>query len=81
MPEKTTIERAREDARAGKLRPRKPVSLSAKKCTMPGRQARNTKQAIAIGLSKARRAGVIRESFRRPPPFRSGIYVVTDSGL
>ncbi len=40
MPEKETIERAREDASEG------------------SHGARNTKQAIAIGLSKARKAGV-----------------------
>ena len=61
MPEKETLERAREDAREGK-------SLS----TQAGEFVRDemhhiregkhgaasTKQAIAIGLSKARRAGV-----------------------
>ena len=45
MPEKETLERARQDAREGK------------------HGARNAKQAIAIGLSKARRAGI-----DLPPP-------------
>lgn len=61
MPDKETIERAREDAREGK-------SPSTQAGEFVGEEmdhiregkhgARSTKQAIAIGLSKARRAGV-----------------------
>ena len=61
MPEKETVERAREDAREGK-------SLSTQAGEFVREEihhiregkhgARSTKQAIAIGLSKARRSGV-----------------------
>lgn len=61
MPEKKTIERAHEDARAGKA----PMTQAGEFVReemhhiREGKHgARNTKQAIAIGLSKARRAGV-----------------------
>ncbi len=66
MPEKKTIERAREDAREGKA----PTTQAGEfvreefEHIREGKHgARNTKQAIAIGLSKARRAGV-----KLPPP-------------
>ena len=66
MPEKNTIERARKDAREGKA----PSTQAGEfvheeiKHTREGKHgARSTKQAIAIGLSKARRAGV-----ELPPP-------------
>jgi len=61
MPEKKTIERAHEDARAGKA-PTTQAGEFVREEIHHIRQgkhgARNTKQAIAIGLSKARRAGV-----------------------
>jgi hypothetical protein len=61
MPEKKTIERARQDAREGKA-PSTQAGEFVKEEIDHIRQgkhgARSTKQAIAIGLSKARRAGV-----------------------
>ncbi len=66
MPEKKTIERAREDAREGKA-PTTQAGEFVREEMEHIRQgkhgARSTKQAIAIGLSKARRAGV-----KLPPP-------------
>src|SRR5437879_2760414 len=66
MPEKKTRERARKDAREGKA----PTSQAGEfvheeiRHIREGKHgARSTKQAIAIGLSKARRAGV-----KLPPP-------------
>src|ERR1700682_4712412 len=61
MPEKETVERAHEDAREGKS-----PSTQAGEFVREERHhvregkhgARNTKQAVAIGLSKARSAGV-----------------------
>lgn len=61
MPERTTIERAKRDLRAGK-RPSTAAGEFVREemeHIRRGRHgARNTRQAIAIGLSKARRAGV-----------------------
>src|SRR5437879_10712600 len=61
MPEKRTIERARKDAREGKA-PSTQAGEFVKEEMDHIREgkhgARSTKQAIAIGLSKARRAGV-----------------------
>jgi hypothetical protein len=66
MPQKRTIERAREDAREG----RSPSTQAGEfvrdeidKIRHGEHGARSTKQAIAIGLSEARRAGV-----KLPPP-------------
>src|SRR5438477_6551240 len=66
MPEKKTIERARQDKREGKA----PSTQAGEfvRETIEGIRkgklgARSTKQAIAIGLSKARQAGV-----KLPPP-------------
>jgi hypothetical protein len=61
MPSKTTIERAREDARAGKSPTTQAgefVHEEIEHIRQGKHGARSTKQAIAIGLSKARRAGV-----------------------
>lgn len=61
MPEKRTIERAREDARQGKAPTTQGGEFVREEMdhVRKGKHgARNTKQAIAIGLSKARRAGV-----------------------
>jgi hypothetical protein len=61
MPEKETLERAREDAREGKA-PGTQAGEFVKEEMDHIREgkhgAASTKQAIAIGLSKARRAGV-----------------------
>lgn len=61
MPSKTTAERARRDLRQGK-RPSTAAGEFVKEEIEHVRQgkhgARSTRQAIAIGLSKARRAGV-----------------------
>jgi hypothetical protein len=66
MPEQATIKRARQDAREGK-----PPSTQAGEFVREefhhigdGKRApQSAKQAIAIGLSKSRRAGV-----KLPPP-------------
>jgi hypothetical protein len=61
VPDKETLERAREDAREGKS-PSTQAGEFVKEEMDHIREgkhgARSTKQAIAIGLSKARRAGV-----------------------
>jgi len=69
MPERKTIERAREDAREGKAPTTQAGEFVREEMDhiREGKHgARNTKQAIAIGLSKARRAGV------KLPPNPSG---------
>jgi len=61
MPEKRTIERARKDKRAGKSASTQAGEFVREEMEhiREGKHgARSTKQAIAIGLSKARRAGV-----------------------
>jgi hypothetical protein len=61
MPDKETIERAREDAREGKSPSTQAGEFVREEMDhiREGKHgARSTKQAIAIGLSKARRAGV-----------------------
>src|SRR2546425_9490350 len=61
MPEKKTIERAQEDAAEGKAPTTQAGEFVREEMhhVREGKHgARNTKQAIAIGLSKARRAGV-----------------------
>jgi hypothetical protein len=61
MPEKETIERAREDAREGKSPSTQAGEFVREEFhhIREGKHgARSTKQAVAIGLSKARRAGV-----------------------
>ncbi len=61
MPEKQTIERAKQDLREGK-RPTTAAGEFVREEMEHIREgkhgARSTKQAIAIGLSKARRAGI-----------------------
>jgi hypothetical protein len=67
MPEKRTIERARRDRREGKAPSTQAGEFIREEMhhIREGKHgARSTKQAIAIGLSKARRAGVN----LRPPP-------------
>lgn len=66
MPEKETIERARRDKRQGKSPSTQAGEFVHEEIHHVRRGkhgARSTKQAIAIGLSKARRSGV-----RLPPP-------------
>ena len=61
MPEKKTIERARKDAREGKSPSTQAGEFVREEIhhIREGKHgARSAKQAIAIGLSKARRAGV-----------------------
>lgn len=61
MPEKSTIERARKDKRQGKAASTQAGEFVREEIEhiREGKHgARSTKQAIAIGLSKARRAGV-----------------------
>src|SRR5205814_5302229 len=66
MPEKRTLERARKDAREGKAPTTQAGEFVREEMEhiREGKHgAASTKQAIAIGLSKARRAGV-----DLPPP-------------
>ena len=61
MPEKETLKRARQDKRAGKAPTTQAGEFVREEMhhVREGKHgARSTKQAIAIGLSKARRAGV-----------------------
>jgi hypothetical protein len=61
MPERETLDRARQDARAGKSPSTQAGEFVHEEIhhIREGKHgARSTKQAIAIGLSKARRAGV-----------------------
>jgi hypothetical protein len=61
MPERKTIERARKDRREGKAPSTQAGEFVREEIEhiREGKHgARSTKQAIAIGLSKARRAGV-----------------------
>ncbi len=70
MPDAETIERAREDAREGKSPSTQAGEFVREEMhhIREGKHgARSTKQAIAIGLSKARRAGVK----LRPPKRRA----------
>lgn len=71
MPEKKTIERARQDEAEGKA-PSTQAGEFVREEIEHIRQgkhgARSTRQAIAIGLSKARRAGV-----KLPPPRRGAV--------
>lgn len=66
MPEKKTLERAHEEARKGKAPSTQAGEFVREEIEhiREGKHgARSAKQAIAIGLSKARRAGV-----KLPPP-------------
>ena len=61
MPERRTLERARQDAREGKSASTQAGEFVREEMDhiRQGKHgARNAKQAIAIGLSKARRSGV-----------------------
>jgi hypothetical protein len=66
MPTKVTIQRARQDAREGKSPSTQAgefVRAEIDRIRQGKHGARSAKQAIAIGLSEARRAGV-----KLPPP-------------
>src|SRR5204862_177996 len=66
MPERKTLERARRDKRQGKAPSTQAgefVHEEIEHIREGKHGARSTKQAIAIGLAKARRAGV-----KLPPP-------------
>jgi len=66
MPEKETLERARQDKAEGKAPSTQAGEFVREEIEhiREGKHgARSTKQAIAIGLSKARRSGV-----KLPPP-------------
>ena len=66
MPDRETLKRAKKDAREGKSPSTQAgefVHEEIKHIREGEHGARNAKQAIAIGLSKARRAGV-----KLPPP-------------
>ncbi|MBN8852850.1 MAG: hypothetical protein J0H07_13410 [Sphingobacteriales bacterium] len=61
MPDKATIQRAKKDKRQGKSPSTQAgefVKSEIDKVRAGKHGVRNTKQAIAIGLSEARRAGV-----------------------
>jgi hypothetical protein len=71
MPDKSTIQRARRDARQGKSASTQAgefIRDEIRKVRRGEHGVRNTKQAIAIGLSEARRAGV-----KLPPPRRGSV--------
>lgn len=71
MPERETLQRAREDASQGKSPSTQAGEFVREEMhhVREGKHgARSTKQAIAIGLSKARRAGVDLP----PPPATAG---------
>ena len=71
MPEKKTVERARTAKRQGKAPSTQAGEFVREEMEhiREGKHgARSTKQAIAIGLSKARRAGV-----KLPPPERGSV--------
>src|ERR1700728_4019886 len=71
MPEKEVLERAREDARQGKSPSTQAGEFVHEEIdhVKEGKHgARSTKQAIAIGLSKARRAGI-----KQPVPEKGSV--------
>lgn len=71
MPEKTTVERARRAGKEGKAPSTQAGEFVREEIEhiREGKHgARSTKQAIAIGLSKARRAGV-----KLPPPKKGAV--------
>ena len=75
MPEKKTIARARQDAREGKAPSTQAGEFVHEEIehVREGKHGvRSAKQAIAIGLSKARRAGV-----KLPPPKKGAASAAT----
>ena len=83
MPERETIERAREDAREGKS-PSTQAGEFVKEEIHHVREgkhgARSPQQAIAIGLSKARRAGVKLKPPKGPSSIRKKAQQDTKAG-
>jgi hypothetical protein len=78
VPERETIERAREDAREGKAPSTQAGEFVREEIhhIREGKHgARSPEQAIAIGLSKARRAGV-----KLPPPPKGKATAKTRAG-
>ncbi len=78
MPERETLERAREDKREGKAPSTQAGEFIREEMhhIREGKHgARSTKQAIAIGLSEARRSGV-----KLPPPARGKVSAKTRRG-
>jgi len=78
MPEKRTVERARKAAREGKAPTTQAGEFVREEIEhiREGKHgARSAKQAIAIGLSKARRAGV-----KLPPPKKGQASAETRAG-
>ena len=78
MPEEEAKERAREDAREGKAPSTQAGEFVREEIehVREGKHgARSPKQAIAIGLSKARRAGV-----KLPPPRKGTVSAKTRAG-
>ena len=76
MPEKKTIERARRDAQEGKAPSTQAGEFVREEMehVREGKHgARSPQQAIAIGLSKARRAGV-----KLPPPKKGRVSARTE---
>ena len=88
MPDKSTIDRARRDKKEGKSASTQAgefVRSEIDKIRSGKHGARNAKQAIAIGLSEARRAGVdlqpprkgtTSEKTRAHTPGRSRIFCI-----
>jgi len=77
MPEQKTIERARKDAREGKAPSTQAGEFVREEMDhiRAGKHgARSPQQAIAIGLSKARRAGV-----KLPPPKKGRVSKETET--
>jgi Family of unknown function (DUF6496) len=73
MPEKRTLERARRDKRAGRSASTQAGEFVREELEhiRKGKHGATSKeQAVAIGLSKARRAGV--KLPRKPAPARKG---------
>jgi hypothetical protein len=83
MPEKETIERAKEDAREGKSPSTQAGEFVREEIhhVREGKHgARSPQQAIAIGLSKARRAGVKLSLPKGPSPLRKKAKNDLDAG-
>jgi len=75
MPEQKTIKRAQADKRAGKASSTQAgefVKEQVDKVRAGKHGVRSAKQAIAIGLSEARRAGVAVKSPKKGNPQESG---------
>lgn len=83
MPERDTIERAREDAREGKSESTQAGEFVREEFhhIREGKHgARSPQQAIAIGLSKARRAGVKLKAPKGPASVRRKAQQDTKAG-